>query len=233
MKKHPKSQTKKEAPLIFPSMLAASGALNLPLAVLKLAKNSGCDAFAGSRVTSANLLAWLKKHPEILTEGRSRQSDAERKLANSLELQEIVIRVMSGELLLRSEITPKVQTGMARLMAVLRHQPIKTYNAICRDCQCALRGLANPSRSSEMVEPPASPEPSNPQGRMLANEIVLQRLQIDSRLNSYIARADLETWTTKSMETIISVVQKHLPSTQLSAFEKEASRVTTWILKSC
>lgn len=101
------TRTKKgEAGEYVESMKVAAARWGIPVAVQKLAKAAGCNAFAGSRIKRAELEEWLKENPEAKGEGEALASEAElkrRKLQNEVTLGNLKIANEEKRTILREE----------------------------------------------------------------------------------------------------------------------------------
>lgn len=102
-------------PRTFDSIQAAATALKLPRRVIQNAKRAGCDAFQGSRVREAELIAWLSEHPDAIDAASDDPRD--EKLREEIRKLRIANDAKEGRLIERAWMAERVQRCAGRYNA--------------------------------------------------------------------------------------------------------------------
>jgi len=132
MKNTPK--TDKGFKFLQPSMSAAAAATTIPLAVFKLAKRAGCDAFCSNgNVKVERLMPFLQKHPELLVEAEL----AEEIAAIRLERAKAAARLA------------RVQADLAEGLAVPKSEAIRAITRFVMALK--FKSLALPKRLAQRL----------------------------------------------------------------------------------
>jgi hypothetical protein len=109
----------------FDSMPAAAAAMNIPLSVLRRAKNAGCPGFRHSRVYPALVLPWLKDRKAEFAKpaavDQKLNADIRKAIAHA-ERVEFENKVAQGKYILRSvvrrDVTQSITTAKTRLLGI-------------------------------------------------------------------------------------------------------------------
>lgn len=100
-------------PRTFDSIAAAATALKLPRRVIQNAKRAGCEAFQGSRVKEAELLAWLEANPQAVDAASADPRD--EKLREEIRKLRIANDAKEGRLIERAWMAERLQRCAGRL----------------------------------------------------------------------------------------------------------------------
>ena len=129
------NKKKADAPEYVESMKVGSVRWGIPVAVMKIAKAAGCDAFCGSRIKRPELEKWLAENPAASNEGEMAATEAElkrRKLQNEVTLGDVKIAIAKRDLVPLDE----ARSDGARWIAIVQEEAknlmeIDHYRVFC------------------------------------------------------------------------------------------------------
>ena len=115
------NKKKPDSPEYVESMKTGSARWGIPVAVMKIAKAAGCDAFAGSRIKRPELEKWIAENPKATEEGEMVATEAElkrRKLQNEVTLGDVKIDIAKRNLITMAE----ARAEWSRAMSILQEE---------------------------------------------------------------------------------------------------------------
>lgn len=134
---------------------AASGAMGIPVRVLRFLKSHGAQGFRSNRVYEAQLRNWIEQHPEVYQLAQDQPPDEGPKLnplqKKQMELLDVKIKRETGELISKEALATASQKCFGPIVEIARrHLAPDTYNTFCKEVREAFERLA-----LEAVQSPA------------------------------------------------------------------------------
>jgi phage terminase Nu1 subunit (DNA packaging protein) len=155
----------------YDSMKSAAAGMSVPLEILKIAKNMGCDAFRASRVYAVPFRKWLDDNPDALTTDAGEGTESLDQLKKQLIRQQIrraregadgaslENQKRRGELIERKNLEVAIPACLKESLRIQRqYLPTDLYNTVCDETRKGFERILSTATESESQSKDAGSE---------------------------------------------------------------------------